>query len=179
MQLQLEKSVLSPIVWERTWKGAPKAADIYQNKLYVITSDAKLFKYTQSITGYTQEGNWLAPDLPSQLLAGTISMAIDGNVWVLKEGGEIIKLFKGKQAPFAYIITPPLQKPIKIFTDLDVAYLYLLDSKTRRVVILSKDGKLINQLTAEEFSSPSDMAVDEKNKKIYLLDGNKTFEIGF
>ena len=179
MRLHLEKSILAPIVWERTWKGAPKAADIYQNKLYVITGDAKLLKYTRSITGYTQEGNWLASEVPAQLLAGTVSMAIDGTVWVLKENGEIIKLFKGKQVPFAYTIEPPLKKPVKIFTDLYLAYLYLLDTQTRRVVILNKEGKLINQLTAEELSVPSDMAVDEKSKKIYLLDGSKIFEIGF
>lgn len=179
MQLNLEKKILAPLSWERTWKGKPIAADIYQNNLYVISGENKIFKYSRSFTGFTREALWLQKDVSPELITGAVSMAIDGNVWILKESGAILKLFKGKQEPFTYSLTPPLKNPTHIVTDLGFAYLYVLDPGTQRIVLLNKEGVIVNQLTSEQFSSPNDLSVDEKNRKMYVLDGSRVLEVPF
>jgi len=179
-QLDLETNKMRPLQWDKNWSGEPVAADIYQNKLYLITGgmNYKLLKYTASITGFTQEIEWLK-DNTDVNLTDTADMAIDGSIWLLQKSGQIIKLFKNKKEGFNPQIQPPLQGPTKIFTDLDLKYIYALDPPTLRVVILNKEGALINQLTAHEFSDLRDMAVDETARKIYLLDKANIFEVGF
>ncbi|MEK9165812.1 MAG: hypothetical protein AAB525_03070 [Patescibacteria group bacterium] len=179
-QLNLETNKMQPLQWDRTWSGEPSTSDIYQNKLYLVTTGVsyKLLKYTASTTGFTQEVEWIT-DSADFNLADTADMAIDGSIWLLQKSGQIIKLFKNKKEGFSPQIQPPLQRPTKIFTDLDLKYIYVLDPPTLRVVILNKEGALINQLTAQEFSDLRDMAVDETARKIYLLDETNIFEVGF
>jgi serine/threonine protein phosphatase PrpC len=177
-QLDLETNKLNSLEWNRTWQGKPRASDVYQNKLYLISSENKLLKYTRSITGFTQEVEWLKDESLVDL-AGAVDMAIDGSIWILKKNGEIIKLFKGEQEDFVFDINPKLQGPTSLFTDMDVNYLYILDPPSKRIVVLNKSGKLINQFTAQEFTDIADFAVDEAARKIYLLDNGKVFEIRY
>ena len=177
-QVDLTSNKILPLEWIRGWTGAPITGDIYQNKLYVISASATLLKYTNSLTGFMQEVSWVKD--PTQVnLSGAADMAIDGTVWILKDTGEIIKLFKGVKEDFAYSVTPPLVKPTRLYTDLDLKNLYLLDAGSQRIILLDKNGKIVNQLTAEDFTAIQDFAVDEANSKIYLLDGNKILEITF
>lgn len=179
-QLDLETNKIRALQWDRSWSGEPVASDIYQNKLYLVTGGVnyKLLKYTASITGFTQEVEWIA-DSADLNLADTADMAIDGSIWLLQKSGQIIKLFKNKKEGFSPQIQPPLERPTKIFTDLNLKYIYVLDPPTKRVVILNKEGGLANQFTAQEFSDLHDMAVDETARKIYLLDKTNIFEVEF
>ena len=177
-ELQIQKKTIKALEWNRGWKGAPLASEIYQNKLYVVAPENKIFKYSSSITGFTQETSWLKEGSAVSLDDAT-DLAIDSTLWVLKQNGEILKFFKGAREPFSFTISPPLTKPVKLFTDLDLKYLYILDAGTNRIVILEKDGELLTQLTAEEFSHVKDFAVDEGEKKIYVLDQGAVFMIKF
>ena len=166
----LSNSYEISLEWIRSFTGSVHAANVYQNKLYVISQDNRLLRYAQSITGFTQETEWLKSPSPS-LLENSVDMAIDSAIWVLKSNGEILMLFKGESQAFTTTIHPPIKKPIALFTDLDLLNLYVLDAGTNRVVIIKKeDGSITSQLTAQEFSEVSDFAVDEAKKKIYYYD---------
>jgi len=175
IKFDLVNQKLTPLKWEHSWSGNFKA-NIYQNKLYALTNQSKIFKYTASLSGFTQETAWLKQELN---LTQAQDIAIDGAIWVLKNNGNIIKLFKGKKEEFNPEINPSLSQCNKIFTDLNLNYLYLLDPPTKRIIILNKSGKLIKQFTAQEFTKPQDLAVDESNRRIYILDQNKLFQINF
>jgi len=178
-ELNLENNTIKSLEWIRSFTGSVHAANVYQNKLYVISQDNRLLRYAQSITGFTQETEWLKSPSPS-LLENSVDMAIDSAIWVLKSNGEILKFFKGESQAFTTTIHPPIKKPIALFTDLDLLNLYVLDAGTNRVVIIKKeDGSITSQLTAQEFSEVSDFAVDEAKKKIYIVDGMNVFEILF
>ncbi|MBI4359916.1 MAG: hypothetical protein HY564_02390 [Candidatus Jacksonbacteria bacterium] len=177
-ELNVSKKTMKAIEWNRGWKEAPLASDIYQNKLYVLAQEGKIFKYARAITGFTQETLWLKEGTAISF-DRTADMAIDGTIWVLKNNGDILKLFKGAQESFTFSISPALKTPAKLFTDLDLKNLYILDPGTNRIVILGKDGKVIAQFTAEEFSRIKDFAVDESEKKIYVLDEEAVFTVKF
>lgn len=176
-ELNLETKQLKSLEWVRSWTGAPRSANIYQNKLYVISGSSKLFKYTSSITGFTQEVDWLK-DTATADLTKAIDLAIDGTLWIGQADGSIIKLYKGERQDFSYTVNPPVARAIRVITDLDWKNIYLLDADTSRIIVIDKSGKLIKQVTAAEFINPTDMAVDESKAKIYLLDQDKIFEIG-
>lgn len=107
-----------------------------------------------------------------------VSLSVDGNVYVLNESGQIQKFLLGKKQEFPELsLYPPLSKPKTIFTDKDTANIYILDPAGKRLVVISKDGQLINQYTSEKFDNLVDFIVLEKDKKAYFLNGDKVYVI--
>ncbi len=74
----------------------------------------------------------------------------------------------------------PLDPPItetasgnKVWTSKDSLFLYVLDPAGKRLIIYNKNGNLKKQYSSPQFSDLKDFAVDEKNKQLFLLSGNK------
>lgn len=157
-------------------------AIIYQDKLYLLDLKSnQILKYQNTENEFSQETNWLKE---SADLKGVVSFAIDGDIYAAKLNGEIIKLFKGKKQDFNLDLKFDKQnaaeapKPIKIITETDTKYLYLLDALNERVVIIDKiNKKIYKQLKNEEISKARDFMVLEKEGKIYLLTDHKILEI--
>ena len=106
----------------------------------------------------------------------------------MKKTGQIFKFHQGKKAEFTLDEIQPVlsikdpnildpQGNIKIFTNDELKYLYLLDGPSKRLIVLSKQGKLIKQFTNEEFTDLKDFIVNRKENKAWLLAGTKIFEI--
>lgn len=157
-------------------------AIIYQDKLYLLDLKSnQILKYQNAQNEFSQEANWLKENAD---LKGAVSFAIDGDIYVAKLSGQIIKLFKGKKQDFNLDLKFDKQnaaeasKPIKIITETETKYLYLLDALNERVVIIDKiNKKVFKQLKNEEISKAQDFIVLEKEGKIYLLTDRKILEI--
>lgn len=176
--LNLDGNKISILDWGKTEAlSSPADFTIYQDKLYILDQSAgQIFKYQKTISGFASETKWLTMDSG---LDNAVSFAIDGSIWVLNKDGEILKLFKGQLENFSYSIEPKLEAPTKIYTQVDALYLYILDPATRRIVILNKTGAVVAQFTSDSFDDLRDLAIDESAKKIYVLNGEKVYEVGF
>ena len=68
---------------------------------------------------------------------------------------------------------PKLTKPFsgtgKIVTNKDMNNVYVLDSGNNRILVISKQGHLVQQIKSNQFNTPEDFSVDEKNKVIFVL----------
>ena len=53
----------------------------------------------------------------------------------------------------------------------------MLDSGNSRLLVLTKTGTYKGQITGDKFGQASDLVVDEKGKKVYLLDGSKIYQV--
>ena len=42
---------------------------------------------------------------------------------------------------------------------------------------LTKTGAYKGQISGDKFATATDLVVDEKNKKVYLLEGSKIFQV--
>jgi hypothetical protein len=154
----------------------------YGQKLYLVYGqNNEIFKHIKLTKNSFNSGvNWLSDDTD---LGNTVSMAIDGNIWILKNDGEIIKLFKGEQVDFQIkTIDPPLKNPTKIYTAIEMDNIYILEPSGKRIVVIDKLGNLLGQFTSEKFDNLYDfvLGTDEDGKetgKIYLLNGMKVFEV--
>ena len=105
-------------------------------------------------------------------------MQIESSIYVLKKGGEILRFTKGDKDNFSYSGLPSLVKdPKSFFVSSDTDNLYLLDSGNSRLLILTETGSYKGEISGEKFAQASDLVVDEKGKKVYLLDGNKIYTI--
>lgn len=121
-------------------------------------------------------------------LKESVSLAIDGTVYVLKNSGEVLKFQRSKLQDFILknIPTPQnkITSPRKIYTDADTPSLYILDSLSTspesnpRILEFDKEGVFIRQYALpESFQKISDFIVLAKSKKIWILNDNSLYEI--
>lgn len=121
------------------WKpGVDLAA--YGKFLYILNPEEnQIYKYSRGNSGYAGASNYNQ----NADLDAAVSLAIDGSVYVLKQGGEIIKLFKGEVADFQIEdLAVDINEANEILTTPDLNFLYVLDSVNERVVVLEKDAGL-------------------------------------
>ena len=149
---------------------------IYNRKLYTLSpSTDQIYKHSQTQTGYDRGVAWITQKTNS--LSKVISMAIDGNVYLLTSDAKILHFYGGEEKAFTIQgVHPELQNPSKIWTYANSDYLYLLEPSSKRVILLDKDGKFIEQFTSSEWKNPNDMLVDQDNHIVYILDDNKIYK---
>ena len=105
-------------------------------------------------------------------------MQIESSVYVLKKEGEMLRFTRGDKDNFSYEgLDKPVKDPKSFFVSSDTDNLYLLDSGNSRLLILTKTGVYKGQISGDKFAQSSDLVVDEKGKKVYLLDGGKIFQV--
>lgn len=150
---------------------------VYNRRLYTLdTANNKIYRHDSIKSGFSIGKEWTQNNT-TDIKSGT-AMSIDGDVFVLGANGTIFKFTKGQIQNFTTSkIDPPLTSTNKIWTYNDLNYIYILDSAGKRIVILDKTGQIKSQITANEFTNPTGMIVDETKRAAYILDNNKLYQI--
>jgi hypothetical protein len=154
-------------------------AAYYQSRLYFLDIRSnQILKSVKGGTGYGTPSVWIKD---STDIRDAVSMAVDGNIYILNKNGTVLKMTSGqKQAWSLATIDPALTKANKIWTDITTeANLYVLDAAGKRIVEFTKDGKLLNQYTSPAFNNLKDLTVDIAGKTIYVLNDNQIISILF
>lgn len=148
---------------------------VYNRKLYTLDSaGGQIYRHNQTQTGYDKGTAWITD--AGVDIKNAVSIAIDGDVYVLKNNGQIIKFSAGKVQPFSInALDPALTNPTQIWTYNDVKNIYILEPSTKRVIALDKNGTLLKQYTSSNWVNPESMIVDEARNTIYILDSNKIY----
>ncbi|MBD3270712.1 hypothetical protein GF376_04245 [Candidatus Peregrinibacteria bacterium] len=156
--------------------------DSYSNKIYLLSpSEGELFRYTRRRDRFdTAESYSIGADL-----SNAVDLAIDGNVYVLKDNGEIIRLYQGAKEDFVIQKGPSkeLLSPTKIFTEADMAQIYVLEPDENRVLVYIKDSRINgavyeNQYVFDELQDLKDIYVDKDTNTMYLLTANAVYRVG-
>lgn len=149
--------------------------DSFYGNIYVLnTKDSTIDKYQTpdfSKKAYLQTG---------LTLDGPTSISIDSSIWVTQSGGQIRRFTKGAEDSFSIKnISKPLGSNTQIFTDQDYSSIYLLDPSNGRIVVFDKDGAYKTQYNSKDIAKATSFAISEKNKKGYIVSGNKviTFDL--
>lgn len=154
-------------------KGFLSNMYILDNKIGNIIKYSFPTKNTEGVIGGI---NWLAA--PQDELKQGISITTDGAIYILYSNGLIAKYFEGKKvSEIKSQLENQINENSKIFTGADFKNLYVSDPKNKRIVVLDKHGQLINQYINDEFSNISDFFVDNGEKEIYLLCGEKVLKL--
>ena len=160
---------------------------VYNRRLYTLEpSFNQIYKHSKTIDGFSQEQAWIQDQAID--ISSALSFAIDGSIYIFKKTGQILEIYQGKKVEFELdniqpslsVQDPNILQPqgkIKIYTNADLKYLYLLDGPTKRLIVLNKDGKLIKQFTNNQFEDLKDFIISKKEDKAWLLAGTKIFEI--
>lgn len=154
------------------------------HRLYVW--DKKLSQIIQYRYSSNQESNSVSWQGPNPWLEKRItdvdavkSMTSDQGVWLLKLKNQLNYYINGKLNKAVEVNTFPLVKNItKVWTSSSVPYLYLLEPKQKRVIIMDKTtNQVIKQYQSESFDNLKDLVVSDDAKEIYLLNGFKIYLI--
>lgn len=150
------------------------------SNLYLLSkNNNEIYKHLLTAGGYAKGAKWTS-DATGSNIQDPVSMAIDGNIYLLQDNadGAVLKLNKGAKKDFS---TPdllvPLKKAAKILTSETMKNIYILDPENKRVVVITKNGKLLKQFTSDKFDNLIDLAVSANEKGIYLLNKTSVFEM--
>ena len=144
---------------------------LFNNRLYFLDSQGQqIYRLSSTNNGFGDATSWLSERVD---LTQTVSLDIDGNIYLLKTDGLVLKFARGKKQDFNLAaVEPALSATTKLIVSLEQKYLYLLEPKTKRLVVFDKTGKFLVQYLINQFNDLKDFIVDETAKKIYFL--NKT-----
>lgn len=159
--------------------GTPTALALFSSNLYAINSEDKsIYKYTKAEIGYSKAA--LYSDGKKNTLTNPIDLAVDGNLFVLLQSGEVAKLNKNVRDTAFSLKTLPNSSKIgeatKLFTSADSNYLYILDKKETRLLRFDKSGAFNAQYTIDG-KTITDFTINDKIKKIWLSADNAVYEI--
>lgn len=149
----------------------------YANRLYVLDAGSEqIWRHNSVSGGFGSGGKYL--QATSADLSNAASLAIDANVYVLKSDGTVVRYFGGGQDGFSLSpIDPPLTSGNQIWADADNNYIVVADKAEKRVIVFTKEGKLVGQYVSDTFKGPTDVVADPATDKLYVIDGNRVFEL--
>lgn len=146
----------------------------YLDFVYSVVGD-KIIKFSKDTsTNVLESSTWAQ----QPIISGTYSIAIDGNIYLLKKDGSINKFYMGDQVDFKISgLEVSLNNPSKVYTNFDLDFLYILDNGNNRIVVLDKDGNFEKEikLSISSLSSNADFWIDATLEKVFLLNGTKIY----
>ncbi|PJC38556.1 hypothetical protein CO044_04420, partial [Candidatus Peregrinibacteria bacterium CG_4_9_14_0_2_um_filter_38_9] len=156
------------------------------NKVYLLdTENSEIWKYAYKATtgGFGNAEAYFAKEKVD--LAGAKSFAIDANLYVLMNNGDINKYYGGTKVDF-YINNPPfnaLKDPSIIYTNDKLDYVFVVDAQGR-ILFYQKDAKTGNLVYTMQYLFPNigeirDLSVDPDSKKMLILTKDKIYELNY
>lgn len=148
---------------------------VYNGKAYLLDrAGRKIMKYT---VGDSAISSPTASLENIDELANASDITIDGSIYIATNG-TILKYNSGVKEEFNLGVSN-LPDNTKIYTENGFVNLYVLDPAGRRIVVLSKEGAVVQTLTSSQFNDLKDFYVDEKSKTIYVLNNNQLLKVSF
>ena len=170
-----------PLVVNRAKWVTPQLIAGYSGNLYVADPGGdQIWRYAPTANGYEGEPTGWFQDSKKPDMAGLVSMAIDGHIWLLHSDGRLLKFLSGDQSPFVWEGLPgPLNSPTAVAVSQEGDRLYVADPGNSRIVEATKDGKFLRQFKAREgtlLSSVQDLFLDESKEMFYILTGDQLYK---
>src|SRR3989344_504637 len=161
---------------------AGKAMETYLRYLYILSPENnQIYKYERlsnrygAPAGYNVNGE----------LEDALDLAIDGDLYVLKENGVVQKLLRGEVQPFVIRHLPEgaLETATKVYKAPE-GHLYFLDPENASIVVTTDGGSTgeaayVRQfvLEDEKIEELKDIWVDDAESNLYVLDKKRLYKI--
>lgn len=105
------------------------------------------------------------------------SIAIDGSVWILNGNKSILRYYNGELKDEITLDFFPFPEDMVIKTKADTPYIYLLEAKNKRIVIIEKTGKIVKQFQSDKFDNLIDFDISNNGETIYMLNDFAIYKI--
>src|SRR2546428_2859365 len=161
-----------------TWKSAT-AISVFTSNLYVLdTASGQLWKHESADSlSFAKAAPYLETTVPANTAR---SLAIDGDVWITTNTGEILRYRRNPlvttaaRVDFAPRWTAEPLRPSAIQAVSTQTNIYLLDATTHTVAQLARDGRELLRVRIPATLPPaSGFYVSESSRVAYTLHGSK------
>lgn len=168
------------------------ALGTYAGNVYILDGKTGLlWKYANNGDG-TYDTRKSVIDSSSYDIRKSVSLAIDGSIYILKQDGTLMKFTSGKQdSGFALKNQPYLSQtliqPVQVITDETMPSIYILDAgttaanqSTAKVLEFSKNGSFVRQYAfPKDLTNVKAFDINAQEKKLWVLSGSdvKEFDI--
>ncbi len=163
---------------DQAWKSGIDLA-AYGKYIYLLSPENdQIYKYARLRSKYSSASEYNN----GADLSGAISIAIDGDIYVLKEGGNIIRLYKSKQQPFKIEdLAVDISEATQLYTSTELDNLYILDTVNKRVVIVTKSSsgfsRYYGQVVFEDLDNIQGFYVEKSENKLHILTESEVYKI--
>ncbi|MFA4814675.1 MAG: hypothetical protein WC924_03370 [Candidatus Gracilibacteria bacterium] len=113
----------------------------YSNKVYILDPTSnQIWRYQRGTDGYGSGQSYFSAETD---LSKAVSLAVDGSVWVLKNDGSLLKYLSGNAVEYSIKKAPlnSMDGSTKVYTELEVSQVYVLDPGDERLFIFDKSTK--------------------------------------
>ncbi|MEK7615986.1 MAG: hypothetical protein AAB420_02140 [Patescibacteria group bacterium] len=147
-------------------------ATLYEGNLYTLAGN-NLYKYADALAGGTKRSDWGTPEGVAQ------SIAVDGNLFVLTNGGKVETYFKGKKES-EFDPSLPVNEQNQIVTSKDATLIYLANPVTKRLYALDKtNGSLQTTYKLDNIGELKDITVSADGSIWLLSKDYKVWQLSF
>ncbi len=164
------------------WLSGPDM-ETYIRFLYVLSpQNNQILKYERLSNRYSEPSEYNV----SGDLENAIDMTIDSDIYILKSGGEIVKLFRGESSPFAIrnLPTGALETATKVVKPSDRSNFYFLDPEGARIIVTRTDDDSGESLYLKQYvlegdqvGTLQDLYVDPEETQLTVLDEKRLYSI--
>ena len=161
------------------WESSVSIAS-YSSNIYLLDAEAgEVWRHTSTTSGYSK-GTAYA-DTRAVSIKESRSIAIDGNIFILKNDGGALKFVKGsldsdfKLAPLPSPLAT-ISNPAQIYTEADTSFIYILDRDNSRVIRFEKNGQYSNQFIFDGISIDQ-FFVNPRVQKMWITSGRDVYEV--
>lgn len=160
--------------------------DDWSNKIYLLDPVGnQIWKYNfKGARGAFGKAEPYLSEVEEGEFTSANDLAIDSSIYVLRNNGDLLKLYSGSKAEF-YINNPPsdiFQEPTVVFTNDKLNQVFVLDSASSRVFVFDKDDSTGNvfydtQYLFDDGFDLRDIFIDPDTEKMYVLTKDKILQI--
>lgn len=151
----------------------------FAGNIYVLDrSQNQIIRYPGNEGVFGGGSGWLGEGVNVDL-SDANNMVIDGSIWISFEDGNMVRMTQGNLDIFdPQGIVPEIDRVDYIYTESDLANIYILERAKGRVVVLDKEGEFVGQYLSDQLKNTFAIVASEQGKKIVFPIGGELFTFG-
>jgi hypothetical protein len=149
----------------------------YGSNIYVLDkSNSDILRFVGIASGFASKQKWLTTTSTNSF-SSISTWTIDGSVWLLDSGGQILRYSLGNKIGYIPKGIPFKGEAKYIYTNEETQSVYLVFPEDKAIVVLNKDGDYQAEYVSDKIQDTKGFVVSEKDKKIIILTGDKLYSI--
>lgn len=162
------------------WKQ-PVALGMFGGNVYLVDGEtSEVWQYPGFDGSLGERKRWFGPGI-SPNLSQTISIGVDGDLWLGQKNGEVLHYRRGAPLNFTFSqLATPTKEISALVTNYEKDDLVILDKPNERVVLFDKKGLYRKQFSWTGFLHASDMLLvdlENDNQLLLVLSGSTIYQI--
>lgn len=146
--------------------------------VYVFNPEKRnIYRYVKEGDSYSDPVGWLLDPLGVPF-DSVVSWAIDGDIWIGTEGGQLLRFASGRVEDFTITGLPDaFSSTLLVVTRDGLDNVYVLEPAQNRVVVLTKEGEFLREIKSSSLGAATSLLIDNSGDTAYVVSGSTVFEL--